>query len=241
MAGTNYFNSNRSGYSGSMGSGSWNDFYKGITPKAAPPTNNGGYVERSTSPGSPYLTAAEREQLYKTYPTLQPGYAAPTPAPAPAAQPPNVGPGPLPRPGYAPTAIDMAAINAQPAFPIDSAVPIPANPAVAEALAQRLAVPGGVPRQDTLISGENPMFMGQKVRVSPSALIDGRRGKDNEPGANYNGRSLGNDGVVRGYNQDTKRWDNLSANSKPSPSQSYKKDSLGDRDMRQTRKPGPGR
>lgn len=86
----------------------------------------------------------------------------------------------------------------------------------------------------------NP-FPGQRVTVSPSATIDGRAGRDNMAGANFQGRSLGGDGIVRALNHSTNRFENVSQNRRLSPSQSRKTDSLGDRDMRQTRKPGPGR
>jgi hypothetical protein len=78
-------------------------------------------------------------------------------------------------------------------------------------------------------------------RIAANAMIDGMRGRDNLAGANFGGRSVGSDGVVRGYNRDTKRFEDLSQNRRLSPSQSYKRDLLGNRDMRRTRIPGPGR
>lgn len=227
MAGSNYFTSDKSGYRGETGAGNWNDFYKSVGVGSSRPTTAQMQAIRAvpSDRGPSSMSRAEMDAFnrqYSYYPAPQNSAVAAIDSAVPSIGP---GPGPRPRPGYAPTVLDMAAINAQPAFPVDSAIPIPANPAVTEALAQRITVRGG-----------NPAPVVARPKIAANALIDGQRGKDNMPGANYGGRSVGSDGVVRAYNQTTKRWDNLSQNSRKSPSQSYKKDSLGDRDMRQTRK-----
>lgn len=248
MANSSFYNSNAAGYSQPTtgASSSWDDFYRGITPsRAAPGTTNGGLIERSPSPGpaSPYMTAAERAQWEKLY---GPG-RAPVPTGAPPTQLASI-PMPRPRPGYAPTSLDIAAMNApMPPAAMPTAVaaemstvpPVPAAaPPSGGQLAALLEAAQGL---GGLLSGVLPGGSGMPVapprpRIAANALIDGQRGRDNEPGANYMGRSVGSDGIVRGYNQDTKRFENLSQNSKKSPSQSYKKDRLGDRDMRRTSK-----
>lgn len=112
MANMTYFESGPSGIShpATGTKSTWDKFYRGIIPsRSTPGTSNGGYVERTPSPGpaSPYMTAAERAQWEKLY---GPG-RAPVPTGAPPTQVASI-PMPRPRPGYAPTALDIAAMNA---------------------------------------------------------------------------------------------------------------------------------
>ncbi len=104
----------------------------------------------------------------------------------------------------------------------------------------------------TMLSGQGGQPMGglaallggssaPRPTIAANAMIDGRAGRDNLAGANFMGRSVGTDGMVRAFNNDTRRFEDVSQNRRLSPSQSRRTDSLGDRDMRQTRKPGPGR
>jgi hypothetical protein len=240
MANMTFFNSGPEGIShpATGKTSTWDNFYRGIYPtRSTPGTTNGGYVERTPSPGpsSPYMTAAERAEWDRLY-------RNPVPTGAPPTQVASV-PMPRPRPGNAPTILDIAAMNGMPAPPW---MPT-ATPAVAAEMATTPPAQGGGQLGALLdaVKGLGWLINGgaaakpkpaPRPKVAANALIDGQRGKDNMPGANYMGRSVGTDGKVRAYNQDTKSWDNLSQNSKPSPSQSYKKDSMGDRDMRQSSK-----
>lgn len=246
MAGSNFYNSNASGYtSDSMGSGSWDDFYSGFTDPRKPikplgPNQPSGVVQNPNADQSRLMPDWLPSGNISTTPPVGTGL---TSIPLPL---------PRPRPAIAPTANYMdtpeAAAAALAALGLGPDVLPPVPPATQVVPPALQAILAENPMFGTTLGGvpasvQIPNAMAGRMRISPNALIDGMKGRDNENGANYGGRSLGSDGIIRAYNNDTKRWDDLSQNSgrRQSPSQSYKKDRLGDRDMRRTRKPGPGR
>ncbi len=204
---------------------------------APPGTNNGGFVERTQDPNRlprgtaglpnpvPGSGVTPQELQAMGGMVLDPrtntfGYVAPQP-----------------------TNSAVAAIGGATATPTGTANWMD-DPVVAAAyLEQYGTLPGVAPPrpatqaipaslQAVLAESQKSVMRPARQTIAANALIDGQRGRDNEPGANFMGRTVGSDGVVRAYNQASKRVENVSQNRRPSPSESYKRDMFGNRDMR---------
>lgn len=135
MADVTYFESRPGGIShpATGSTSSWGNFYRGIVPAPPKPgTANGGYIERTPSPGpaSPYMTAAERAEWDKLYRNPVPTVAPPTQvasAPVPLTRPDAL----KITPWGVPSPMDVAAMGALPppsavAAEMSTVPPIPA-------------------------------------------------------------------------------------------------------------------